>query len=190
MKDHWILKSVREVLDTIPFKVELLEYFDPVKKDYVNPPYHRLTSKDWINVFALTESSEFVIVEQKRAGILNLTLETPGGVVDPGELPEITAKRELEEETGYRARNLIKLGVTHRNPAILNNKLHMFLALDCYLPDTREHYPDETESIRIHLKPIATLSEFLDTGGINNALSLLTAYKAEKYLKHTGHLLT
>ena len=97
MKDHWILKSVREVLDTIPFKVELLEYFDPVK-DYVNPPYHRLTSKDWINVFALTESSEFVIVEQKRAGILNQTLETPGGVVDPGELPEITAKGSLRRK--------------------------------------------------------------------------------------------
>ena len=64
----------------------------------------------------------------------------------------------------------------------------MFLALDCYLPFTRT-LPDETESIRIHLKPIATLSEFL-TIGINNALSLLTAYKAEKYLKHTGHLLT
>ena len=83
-------------------------------------------------MFALTESSEFVIVEQKGAGILNQTLETPGGVVDPGELPEITAKRELEEKLATRARNLIKLGVTHPNPAILNNKLHMFLALDCY----------------------------------------------------------
>lgn len=182
MKDHWVLKSIREVLDTVPFKVEVLEYFDPISKKEVKPPYHRLKSPDWINVFMLTENSEFILVEQKRAGILDFTLESPGGVVDPGEDPETAALRELEEETGYKTRQLISLGATHPNPAISNNKLHMFLALNCYLPSSREHFPDETESIKLHIKPVAELSEFLDNGGINNALSLLTAYKAEKYL--------
>ena len=182
MKDHWILKSVKEVLSTVPFKVELLDYFDPKANKTVTPPYHRLTSPDWINVFVLTKNEEFVLVEQKRAGVLDITLESPGGVVDPGEAPRVAALRELEEETGYTTDKLISLGFTHPNPAILNNKLHMFLALDCYTPDSRIHFPDETESIKLQIKPISELSEFLDQGGIDNALSLLTGYKAEKYL--------
>ncbi len=182
MKDHWILKSVKEVLQTVPFKVELLEYFDPKMNKPVNPPYHRLTSPDWINVFVVTKNSEFVLVEQKRAGVLDVTLESPGGVVDPGEAPRVAALRELEEETGYTTDKLISLGFTYPNPAILNNKLHMFIALECFIPESRKHFPDETESIKLQIKPISVLSEFLDEGNINNALSLLTGYKAEKYL--------
>ena len=86
--------------------------------------------------------------------VLDITQESPGGVVDPGESSRVAALRELEEETGYTTNKLISLGFTHPNPAILNNKLHMFLALDCYIPDRTQTLPDETESIKLQIKPI------------------------------------
>ena len=56
------------------------------------------------------------------------TYEVPGGHREPGESILETAKRELQEETGYSAGNLIKLGTVNPNPALFSNHVHIFLA--------------------------------------------------------------
>ena len=56
------------------------------------------------------------------------TYEVPGGHREPGESILETAKRELQEETGYIAGNLIKLGTVNPNPALFSNHVHIFLA--------------------------------------------------------------
>src|SRR5512138_1734078 len=66
--------------------------------------------RSWANVFALTKSGEVVLVKQYRHGICEVLLEFPGGVIEDGEDPMAGAKRELLEETGYRATDLIPLG--------------------------------------------------------------------------------
>ena len=183
MKNHWKLESVKKVLQTVPFAVELLKYFDPTTGDPVKSTYHRLCCPDWISVFAVTKNNEFILVEQKRAGVQDFTLEAPGGVIDSGEDPKTAALRELEEETGYKCKEIVSLGSTYPNPALMNNKLHMFIALDCFIPEVRKHFPDENESINLHIKPMSQLSSFLESGGIHNALSLLTSHRAENYIK-------
>jgi 8-oxo-dGTP pyrophosphatase MutT (NUDIX family) len=57
-----------------------------------------------------------------------VTIEIPGGVVDPGELPERAALRELEEETGYGADRLVHIGSMNPNPAFMGNTVHTFAA--------------------------------------------------------------
>src|SRR5579883_396727 len=65
-----------------------------------------LRCPDWCNVIAVTPDEHVVMVWQYRFGTDALSLEIPGGVVDPGELPEQAARRELREETGYEVDDL------------------------------------------------------------------------------------
>ncbi|HEB60708.1 MAG TPA: NUDIX hydrolase, partial [Phycisphaeraceae bacterium] len=69
-----------------------------------------LDSVDWINVIALTEQNQVVLIEQFRHGLGEVTLEIPGGMVDPGETPEQACLRELQEETGYTGETIEMIG--------------------------------------------------------------------------------
>jgi 8-oxo-dGTP pyrophosphatase MutT (NUDIX family) len=90
-----------------------------------------LDMPDWVNVVPVTDDGRIVLVRQYRHGIRRLSLEPPGGVIDPGESPLAAAERELREETGYQAETLQFLGRVAPNPAIQNNWCHLFLARNC-----------------------------------------------------------
>ena len=109
----------------------------------------RLVAPDWVNVVAITEDRRLILVEQYRHGINRVTVEIPGGAVDEGEGPAAAAVRELEEETGYRADDLVLIGVVHPNPAFLTNSCWTFLALDCR--PTGAIRPDTSEEITVRL---------------------------------------
>ena len=63
--------------------------------------FYVINSVDWVNILPITSDNEVVFVEQYRPGTNSITLELPGGMIDKGETPLKSAKRELEEETGY-----------------------------------------------------------------------------------------
>jgi 8-oxo-dGTP pyrophosphatase MutT (NUDIX family) len=67
------------------------------------------------------------MVKQYRHGIEEVSIETPGGVVDEGEDATTAIKRELKEETGYEFESVEFLGKVSPNPSTNNNYLHMFL---------------------------------------------------------------
>jgi ADP-ribose diphosphatase len=128
----------------------------------------RLDCPDWVNVIALTDDDQMVLVEQYRHGTDEMTLEIPGGAVDPGEGPEIAAARELEEETGYRASELIEIGRVDPNPAFLSNRCWTYLALGCRAEG--EIHLDPTEEIEVSLTPIADFARLIDEGTITHSL--------------------
>ena len=84
---------------------------------------------DWAIVIA-EKGGNFLMVKQWRHGENNLSIEFPGGVIEPGEEPLKAAARELKEETGFVANDLVYLGKMNPNPALMTNHVHFFAASD------------------------------------------------------------
>ena len=110
----------------------------------------------------------FVLVRQWRHAAEELSLEFPGGVADDGEDPAQTARRELLEETGFRADRLTHLGTLNPNPALFKNRFHVYLAEE---PEpTGEQKRDDDELLTYELKPVEEVISTFGTGEFNHAL--------------------
>lgn len=182
MIENFKIEKHSTVLEAIPFSVEQIDL--SYKGRLIEHPFHRLNSKDWVNIVAVTKDQRAILIRQPRAGTLTLTLETPGGVVDPqDDCLEKAALRELEEETGYTSDKLIGLGSFYANPAIQTNYCHYFLAKDCYQPQTRSHFPDPEEQIEIVLKDISRLAQSVRDGEINHVFCCLAVMLSLPYLQ-------
>ncbi len=123
---------------------------------------------DWVNVIALTPDERVVLIRQYRVGTQKVVLEIPGGMVDPGEDAQTAAARELVEETGFTAREWQHLGSTAPNPAIQNNALHTFLALDA--ERTHDQRLEGSEVVTVETVPLGEVTELLKRGAIDHAL--------------------
>ncbi|MBW1781240.1 MAG: NUDIX hydrolase [Deltaproteobacteria bacterium] len=134
-----------------------------------------LESSSWVNVIPLTREQDVVMVRQYRHGTQDVTLEIPGGLVEDSDTPEAAAKRELFEETGYRAADTVFLGAVHPNPAIQNNQCYTFLARDVF-PVGGQHQ-DEREDIEVLLRPLSAIPRLIREGEITHSLVLAAFYR-------------
>lgn len=94
-------------------------------------PYYSLKLPDYVVIVAYNKQGHLVLVRQYRHAIEGASLELPAGLVDdPALSPEETARRELEEETGYVAGEMIHIGTLDSDTGRLQNKLWCYLAKD------------------------------------------------------------
>jgi ADP-ribose pyrophosphatase len=136
--------------------------------DGAQRPFHRIESVDWAQILPITAGDEAVLVRQYRHGAQRITLEMPGGLIDPGEDPATAALRECLEETGYRARTARPLGVVSPNPALFANRLHTFYATGVVAERAVQNTGSEVTEVV--LVPVADLEELLASGEIDHAL--------------------
>ncbi len=133
---------------------------------------------DWCNVVAETPEGDVVLVWQYRFGTDAMSLEVPGGVIDPGEAPEAAARRELREETGYDADSFELLSVVEPNPALQGNRCFTYLARNARPVGATSF--DELEDLELALVAKRDLPQILDAGEITHALVVVAL---ETYLR-------
>jgi 8-oxo-dGTP pyrophosphatase MutT (NUDIX family) len=156
----WKEKSRTKVFSCPVFSIHETSSLSPEGDD---KRFTVLDASDWAIVIPVVETERgkaFVMVRQWRHGSRELSLEFPGGVLEPGEDPAEAAVRELEEETAYAPGKIGKLGEMSPNPALMSNRVHFFLAES--LEHRRVRHLDEDEFLDVEI--IQAEEVFLNMG--------------------------
>jgi ADP-ribose pyrophosphatase len=116
------------------------------------------------------DRKRILLVRQYRLPAQRMLWELPAGSVDPGEKPLQTAKRELKEETGYRAKNWKKLVSFFPSPGFLTEMMTIFLATDL---TAGEATPMGDERIETRWFTAKEIEAAIDGGEILDAKTML-----------------
>lgn len=116
-----------------------------------------VSSSSFVTVAAFTEAGEAILTGQFRPGPERELLSFSEGAIDPGEMPEAAARRELLEETGYVSDEWIFL--KRKNSAYTDQTQYIFLANNCRWQQAPR--PDGMEFITVELMPIKRLQQVI-----------------------------
>lgn len=123
---------------------------------------------DGVHVVAVTPDQKVVMVRQFRAGSRRDSLETPGGLLEPGEDPCAAGLRELFEETGYAGDMPELLNTLWPNPALLSMRIATVVIRNARR--IAEPQPDHSEEIGVELVSVADIPAMIASGEIDHAV--------------------
>ncbi len=131
-------------------------------------------------VVPLAEDGTVVMVKQYRHPVGTYVLEIPAGTRKPKESPRSCAMRELEEETGYIAVDLIELSDVYMVPAYSDEKVHLFLARGL---TPSEQNLDKDEIIEVVRYPLEEVMDMISKGLLKDSLTIIALHQAWLYLQ-------
>ena len=111
-----------------------------------------------------------LLIRQYRHAANKFLLELPAGRIEPGEKLIPAAKRELIEETGYRAKRWSKHVTYYASPGFVSESMNILLAEDLTLG---EAMPEEDEKIEILMTPLSEVMQLIHDGEIEDGKTLI-----------------
>jgi ADP-ribose pyrophosphatase len=152
--------------------------------DQVKIPGNKLATREYlthhgaVGILAFESPQKILLVKQYRYPVKLFTYEIPAGKLTAGEDPLACVRRELEEETGFRARKIKKMLTYWPTAAFSTEVIHLYVATD--LIATRMN-PDEDEFIELVRVSPRQIESWMKTGKIQDSKTLI-AYLAWKSL--------
>lgn len=146
----------------------------------------RINCDGIVAIVPITDEDEVLLIRQFRPPVNNYVIEFPAGLNDRGEKTEIAALRELLEETGYEAKEMIFLGKGPISSGLSNEILTVYLARGLVFRGAGQM--DETEDIEVIKIPLDSIYERLsDLAEKGNLIDLKIFGFIEMAKRHNGH---
>lgn len=157
--------------------------FLQMRRDRVRLPNGRESGREFIVhpgaavMIPLFADGRILVERQYRYPVGMTMTEMPAGKIDPGESALQTAKRELAEETGYRAREWAFLTRLHPAVGFANEVLDLFL---CRELEAVEHAPDEDEFLELEIVTLDWLVDEMRAGRLSDAKTQISVFWLER----------
>ena len=146
----WKIKSTERILDSEFVKVDKDDVLLPGGREIKD--FYKVTIKDCAAIVAITPGNHIILKKEYRHCYGKELIEIPAGVLEENEDPLNAAKRELQEETGYRSEKWTCLGKTVESSAKLTNYMYIYLAEDCEkVSDQKLDYGEDIEVLEVGL---------------------------------------
>lgn len=170
------MQEEKTILENKIFSGRILNLYD----DEVLLENGRCAKREYVShnggvcVVALNQDNEVYFVRQYRYPYKEFVIEIPAGKLEKGEIPEIAAKRELEEEIGAKAKNFEEIGVFYPSPGYTNEKIYMYLAYN--LEFTSQNLDDD-EFLEVGKMKIDEFVRLIDKGEITDGKTIAAVLK-------------
>jgi ADP-ribose pyrophosphatase len=162
-------------------------YEDKFDLNGIEKIYIRGIRKDYSTIVPFVSKDEILIIKSYRHLVDSIEIEVPSGYIDEGETAKQAAIRELKEETGYTAKDIISIGSYTLDYSMFKQKGNIFIAYD--LDKEKEQSLGIMEKIDVEIIKIKEIEKLLLRGKISNAASIVAFYRALDYhKKNNNHL--
>lgn len=162
------ITSSREVYKCKLFRVTEDEAVDPKSGFRIQRSVVRHSGS--AVMMAVDEKKRILLVRQYRLPADNYLWELPAGRLDPGENPLQAAKRELAEETGYRARHWKKLASYYASPGFVGERMNLFQATGLTAGTAT---PMDDEQIESRWFTRSEIRKMIDAGKIQDGKTII-----------------
>lgn len=120
------------------------------------------------------------MIRQFRYAVGGWIWELPAGLLEADEIPEVAARRELQEETGINAGNWQEMGAMLSSPGFCDERLQLFLATDLQIGDTAH---EENEFIEVHWVALDSAMQMAENGEVQDAKTVVGLFRARALLR-------
>ena len=170
-KNPWVTLSSRIVLSNPWFQLRKDRVIRP---DGQRGEYNTVLAPPAVGVVPCFDDGSILLVGQYRYSISRYSWEIPEGGGHPGERPIQTARRELREETGYRAATFRSLGILHTSNCFTNEKAYLYYALNLTPGRPRHDGTEQIVSRRISFEQALRMA--LD-GRITDSITIVALFR-------------
>ncbi len=158
------------------FQIESLElkFSNGVERTYERM---KPSGRNAVMIVPVTDKGDLLLVREYAAGTERYELGFPKGLIDPGETALEAANRELKEEIGFGARQLMPLKEVVLAPSYFSSKMTLMLARDLYPEKLEGDEPEPLELVRWPVSQAEELLSHVDFGEARSITALLLALK-------------